>query len=223
MLAIARAARAAPEDADGRRTVPRARADHRQPTHGCAQGTQRAPASPMLVVEQHATLAMEAAERVMFMEKGQVRFEGRGKELAGRRDLLRSVFLGRMSTTRLPTRACAATATRNCPLGPRARQTRTRDPDRGQRRMFGEQRLRRHHDGPHCRCGGRQPRHRVPVLPGPSRPHPCARARPRGATMNEPEVGLARRRRHRRRSSACWATSSPPTPRSPAWPPCGRR
>jgi ABC-type branched-subunit amino acid transport system ATPase component len=48
----------------------------------------------ILVVEQHATLAMETAERVLFMEKGQVRFEGRGKELAGRRDLLRSVFLG---------------------------------------------------------------------------------------------------------------------------------
>ena len=48
----------------------------------------------VLVVEQHATLAMETAERVVFMEKGQVRFEGRGKELAGRRDLLRSVFLG---------------------------------------------------------------------------------------------------------------------------------
>jgi branched-chain amino acid transport system ATP-binding protein len=48
----------------------------------------------VLVVEQHATLAMETAERVLFMEKGQVRFEGRGSELAGRTDLLRSVFLG---------------------------------------------------------------------------------------------------------------------------------
>ncbi len=48
----------------------------------------------ILVVEQHATLAMEAAERVLFMEKGEVRFEGLGKDLAGRTDLLRSVFLG---------------------------------------------------------------------------------------------------------------------------------
>ena len=48
----------------------------------------------ILVVEQHATLAMETAERVLFMEKGEVRFEGLGKELAGRTDLLRSVFLG---------------------------------------------------------------------------------------------------------------------------------
>ncbi len=48
----------------------------------------------VLVVEQHATLAMEAAERVLFMEKGQVRFSGKGKDLLGREDLLRSVFLG---------------------------------------------------------------------------------------------------------------------------------
>ena len=48
----------------------------------------------VLVVEQHATLAMQAAERVLFMEKGQVRFSGAGKDLLGRDDLLRSVFLG---------------------------------------------------------------------------------------------------------------------------------
>ena len=48
----------------------------------------------ILVVEQHATLAMEVAERVLFMEKGQVRFSGRGRDLLGRDDLLRSVFLG---------------------------------------------------------------------------------------------------------------------------------
>jgi ABC-type branched-subunit amino acid transport system ATPase component len=48
----------------------------------------------VLVVEQHATLAMQAAERVLFMEKGQVRFSGRGEDLVDRHDLLRSVFLG---------------------------------------------------------------------------------------------------------------------------------
>ncbi|MDQ1403345.1 MAG: branched-chain amino acid transport system ATP-binding protein livF [Actinomycetota bacterium] len=48
----------------------------------------------VLVVEQHATLAMEVAERVLFMEKGQVRFSGDGRDLLGREDLLRSVFLG---------------------------------------------------------------------------------------------------------------------------------
>jgi branched-chain amino acid transport system ATP-binding protein len=48
----------------------------------------------VLIVEQHATLAMEAAERVLFMEKGRVRFSGRGSDLLGRDDLLRAVFLG---------------------------------------------------------------------------------------------------------------------------------
>jgi ABC-type branched-subunit amino acid transport system ATPase component len=42
----------------------------------------------VLVVEQHATLAMEAAERVVFMEKGQVRFSGPAAALRGRDDLL---------------------------------------------------------------------------------------------------------------------------------------
>ena len=48
----------------------------------------------ILAVEQHATLAMEAARRVLFMEKGQVRFSGSAADLRGRDDLLRSVFLG---------------------------------------------------------------------------------------------------------------------------------
>jgi ABC-type branched-subunit amino acid transport system ATPase component len=48
----------------------------------------------VLVVEQHATLAMQMAERVLFMEKGRVRFSGDGRELLQRPDLLRSVFLG---------------------------------------------------------------------------------------------------------------------------------
>jgi ABC-type branched-subunit amino acid transport system ATPase component len=34
------------------------------------------------------------ASRVLFMEKGQVRFSGDGRELLQREDLLRSVFLG---------------------------------------------------------------------------------------------------------------------------------
>jgi len=48
----------------------------------------------LVIVEQHATLAMEFAHRVVFMEKGRVRFSGAGRDLAGRTDLLRSVFLG---------------------------------------------------------------------------------------------------------------------------------
>jgi branched-chain amino acid transport system ATP-binding protein len=52
----------------------------------------------LLVVEQHATLAMRYAPRVVFMEKGRVRFSGAGPELAARTDLLRSVFLGESVT-----------------------------------------------------------------------------------------------------------------------------
>ena len=48
----------------------------------------------ILLVEQHATFAMEFCDRVVFMEKGQVRFSGAAADLAGRTDLLRSVFLG---------------------------------------------------------------------------------------------------------------------------------
>ncbi|HVM08302.1 MAG TPA: ABC transporter ATP-binding protein [Acidimicrobiales bacterium] len=48
----------------------------------------------VLLVEQHATFAMQFCDRVVFMEKGQVRFSGAAADLAGRTDLLRSVFLG---------------------------------------------------------------------------------------------------------------------------------
>jgi branched-chain amino acid transport system ATP-binding protein len=48
----------------------------------------------VLVVEQNATLALEVAERALFLEKGRVRFAGQSSELLGRDDLLRSVFLG---------------------------------------------------------------------------------------------------------------------------------
>ncbi len=47
----------------------------------------------VLIVEQSATLALDIAERAYFMEKGEVRFSGPSKELFGRKDLLRSVFL----------------------------------------------------------------------------------------------------------------------------------
>ncbi|HEX2851149.1 MAG TPA: ABC transporter ATP-binding protein [Acidimicrobiales bacterium] len=48
----------------------------------------------ILLVEQHATFAMQFCDRVLFMEKGEVRFSGAGTDLLGRDDLLRSVFLG---------------------------------------------------------------------------------------------------------------------------------
>jgi branched-chain amino acid transport system ATP-binding protein len=48
----------------------------------------------ILIVEQNATLALEVADRALFLEKGRVRFAGRSQDLLGRDDLLRSVFLG---------------------------------------------------------------------------------------------------------------------------------
>ena len=48
----------------------------------------------LLIVEQNATQAMAHAERAVFLEKGRVRYSGPAQELAGRTDLLRSVYLG---------------------------------------------------------------------------------------------------------------------------------
>jgi len=52
-----------------------------------AQGTT------IVVVEQSVNVALALAERALFMEKGQVRFEGATRELLERPDILRSVFL----------------------------------------------------------------------------------------------------------------------------------
>jgi branched-chain amino acid transport system ATP-binding protein len=47
----------------------------------------------VVVVEQSVNVALTLAERAVFMEKGQVRFEGPTRELLERPDILRSVFL----------------------------------------------------------------------------------------------------------------------------------
>ena len=47
----------------------------------------------VVVVEQSVNVALELAARAVFMEKGQVRFEGPTAELLQRPDLLRSVFI----------------------------------------------------------------------------------------------------------------------------------
>jgi ABC-type branched-subunit amino acid transport system ATPase component/predicted MFS family arabinose efflux permease len=52
-----------------------------------AQGTT------IILVEQSANVALTVARRAVFMEKGEVRFDGPTAELLGRGDLLRSVFL----------------------------------------------------------------------------------------------------------------------------------
>jgi ABC-type branched-subunit amino acid transport system ATPase component len=48
----------------------------------------------MVIVEQSLNVALAIADRAVFMEKGQVRFDGPARELAERDDLARAVFLG---------------------------------------------------------------------------------------------------------------------------------
>ncbi len=48
----------------------------------------------MVIVEQSLDVALSIADRAIFMEKGQVRFDGPARELAERDDLARAVFLG---------------------------------------------------------------------------------------------------------------------------------
>ena len=48
----------------------------------------------MLIVEQSVNVALEVAQRAVFMEKGRIRFEGPAQELLERDDLVRAVFLG---------------------------------------------------------------------------------------------------------------------------------
>ena len=49
----------------------------------------------IIVVEQSLNVALQVADRAVFLEKGEVRFEGPAHELAERDDLARAVFLGR--------------------------------------------------------------------------------------------------------------------------------
>jgi branched-chain amino acid transport system ATP-binding protein len=49
----------------------------------------------VVLVEQSVNIAITLAERAVFLEKGEVRFEGPTSELLERPDLARSVFLGR--------------------------------------------------------------------------------------------------------------------------------
>jgi ABC-type branched-subunit amino acid transport system ATPase component/sugar phosphate permease len=48
----------------------------------------------IVIVEQSVNVALAIADRAVFMEKGQVRFEGPASELLERDDLVRAVFLG---------------------------------------------------------------------------------------------------------------------------------
>jgi ABC-type branched-subunit amino acid transport system ATPase component/predicted MFS family arabinose efflux permease len=48
----------------------------------------------IVIVEQSLNVALSIADRAVFLEKGQVRFEGRAEDLRERDDLVRAVFLG---------------------------------------------------------------------------------------------------------------------------------
>jgi ABC-type branched-subunit amino acid transport system ATPase component len=48
----------------------------------------------MLIVEQSLNVALSIADRAIFLEKGQVRFEGAARDLLERDDLVRAVFFG---------------------------------------------------------------------------------------------------------------------------------
>ena len=48
----------------------------------------------MVVVEQSLNIAAEICERAVFLEKGEVRFEGPTRDLISRDDIARAVFLG---------------------------------------------------------------------------------------------------------------------------------
>ena len=54
----------------------------------------RAAGQTMVIVEQSLNVALAVADRAVFLEKGEVRFEGSTRELAERDDLARAVFLG---------------------------------------------------------------------------------------------------------------------------------
>jgi ABC-type branched-subunit amino acid transport system ATPase component len=47
----------------------------------------------VVLVEQSVNVALSVVEHAYFMEKGEIRFDGRAADLLERRDLLRSVFL----------------------------------------------------------------------------------------------------------------------------------
>ena len=49
----------------------------------------------IVIVEQSLNVALAMADRAVFLEKGEVRFEGAAQDLLERDDLARAVFLGR--------------------------------------------------------------------------------------------------------------------------------
>ena len=94
MLALARVMLHEPDVAHHRRTQPRPRTDSSSPDLLSQIDRLREAGQTMIIVEQSLNVAMAVADRAIFLEKGQVRFEGSAQELAERDDLARAVFLG---------------------------------------------------------------------------------------------------------------------------------
>ena len=57
----------------------------------------------VVLVEQSVNIALNLVEHAYFMEKGEMRFDGRSADLLKRDDLLRAVFLGTATTPTTPT------------------------------------------------------------------------------------------------------------------------
>ncbi len=64
----------------------------------------------LVIVEQSVNVALEIADRAIFLERGQVRFSGPSADLLDRPDLLRSVFLGNAASASGPSATGAAPA-----------------------------------------------------------------------------------------------------------------
>ena len=62
----------------------------------------------VIIVEQSINVALQIAERAVFMEKGEVRFDGPTSELLANPDIVRSVFLAGRPTSELATPPCNA-------------------------------------------------------------------------------------------------------------------
>ena len=54
----------------------------------------RARGQTMIIVEQSLNVALAISDRAIFLEKGEVKFEGSAQELLDRDDLARAVFFG---------------------------------------------------------------------------------------------------------------------------------
>ncbi|HEX6423271.1 MAG TPA: ATP-binding cassette domain-containing protein [Acidimicrobiales bacterium] len=76
----------------------------------------RAGGTSLVVVEQSIDVALEIADRAVFLERGQVRFSGPAAELLDRPDLVRSVFLG-AAVTAPPAGPAVDAATAPAPSG----------------------------------------------------------------------------------------------------------